>query len=142
MYVFPLKFVFSLFIGSVMGWGADGLQIQTAQLPALFVLYGVGFAAVFGLFALFHANALRQKTELQLTEYETQWTRIQVKREILMAGIGIVSVIMARIFPPKMVALSGFAYFLIGAVEGWAGSKAGKLYRAEIKKYTPVEVSE
>lgn len=137
LYVYPLKFVFTLFMAGLTGNTNSGMRIEWHQVPSLFVLYGCGFAAIFGLFALFHVNALRQREILQLTDFETKWTRLQVMRESLMASVGIGSALLAEILPAKLAALSGFFYFMITFVEWGAGETSGKLLKAERSRQTP-----
>src|ERR1051326_3059955 len=57
LYVYPLKFLFTLFVDAVLGFARVSLttpEIATRDIPLLFTLYGLGFAAVFGIFALLH----------------------------------------------------------------------------------------
>src|SRR5262249_31477221 len=53
-FVYPLKFLFN----------ASSTQLTFDQESTLFLLYGAGFAAIYVLFALFYANALRQRDAL------------------------------------------------------------------------------
>ena len=59
-YVYPLKFVWTLMINVALGFGATvststgqvAPVVRASQMPLLLAVYGLGFAAVFAIFAL------------------------------------------------------------------------------------------
>src|SRR5205807_2920860 len=57
-YVYPLKFVFTLIVGQFSGGALATSRteemIQVQQAPILMLIYSLGFAAVFVVFALFY----------------------------------------------------------------------------------------
>jgi hypothetical protein len=67
IYVYPLKFMFSTLI----------LQRPESAFEArgLYVIYGIGFFAVFLLIGLLYRNGLHQADRLQLTRFERVMTR-------------------------------------------------------------------
>jgi len=109
-YVYPLKYVFTVFVSSLRG---EGTGIKTTDMPVLFTIYGLGLAAVFMLLGLMYRHAWTKRDELGLNEVEVIDTRESVWDNFTMAGFGVVSAIMANLLPPGLVALSGFMYFLI-----------------------------
>ncbi|MGZ4845067.1 MAG: TMEM175 family protein, partial [Candidatus Angelobacter sp.] len=80
-YVYPLKFLFTLAIGSLSGGRTVPLQqlnhmISTShELSLLWLIYSAGVIAVYGLFALLYHYAYRMRVKLELNEYETLSTR-------------------------------------------------------------------
>ncbi len=51
-YVYPLKFLFSLWFGDMIyGSGQNRFSIREDQMPQLFVIYGLGFLIIYGIFS-------------------------------------------------------------------------------------------
>src|SRR4026208_1612415 len=70
-YVYPLKFVFTLVVNQLIGAGPGtdehGAPVLLAsRAPRLMQIYSGGVVAVFSIFALMYANALRQREQLEL----------------------------------------------------------------------------
>src|SRR5215467_1231245 len=70
-YVYPLKFLFTLAVGGLSGGAtvpSETLRgmILDSQVPALFVVYSIGYAAVFLIFALMYIHAYRHRVALEL----------------------------------------------------------------------------
>lgn len=121
-YVYPLKFLFEIFIGQITGLGSES-TIDKSHIRGLFVIYGVGFAAVWSLFALMNLHALRQAKRLELDEVERLMTREEIARTAGLAGVGVLSIILAATLPLGWVTLAGFCYMLIGVVEAAVGTR-------------------
>ncbi|HEY0513053.1 MAG TPA: TMEM175 family protein [Thermoanaerobaculia bacterium] len=77
-FVFPLKFLIGAFVDWIV-WGQrtvrlPGGAVEKIIRPENFALmlgiYGMGFMAVFGLFALLYTHAYRKRHELELNELE------------------------------------------------------------------------
>jgi uncharacterized membrane protein len=123
VYVYPLKFVFTIFMGMLTGIQPRNTgQIHADQVGALFVIYGIGFIAVFVILALMNIRAYLLRRELELNELEQLMTRAEVSRCLGIASVGLLSVLIAMILPGGTAGLAGLAYFLIGVVEfivGW-----------------------
>jgi hypothetical protein len=63
VYIYPLKFLFAM-IASFGGGGRKGISagmIREDQIVPLMVLYGIGFASIFGVLALMYLHAARQE---------------------------------------------------------------------------------
>src|SRR5215208_148852 len=80
-YVYPLKFLFTMLVGLMTG-GATlpherhlGTIMTNADVPSLMIIYGLGFAAVFLIFALMYVKAYRNRNALELNPIETARTR-------------------------------------------------------------------
>lgn len=108
LYVYPLKFLFNLFINGMVLQGARG-QLTLSQGTTLFVIYGLGFAAVYLALAALYWHAYHRRDELELTPLESFVTRWEIYGMLCHAGVGVISVIMA--LTQKFENLPGFIYF-------------------------------
>jgi uncharacterized membrane protein len=97
-FVFPLKFLANAVINRVLGLGkmvvlADGRSvpaIQPSDWPALFGVYGLGFAAMFTVYAALYRHAYNKREELQLNRLEIHDTRESVRLFVINAILGVV----------------------------------------------------
>ncbi len=112
-YVYPLKFLFGVLVDMLLGQAVVGTTtIEVNQLPLLMVIYGLGFAAVFLIFALLHLHAQRHARDLDLNEAELRQTRGAVASSFVNVGVALLSVVVALI-GPNFAALAGLTYFLL-----------------------------
>ena len=132
-YVYPLKFVWTMMINVVLGFGRMvevGGQlvpvVRVSQMPALLAVYGAGYAAVFIIFALLYWHAYRKRAALDLDELETHDTRSYMLENALMAGVGLLSIGLALSNNPISSLLAGLSYWLIGPIQYFHGSYRGK----------------
>jgi uncharacterized membrane protein len=121
VYVYPLKFLYAAVFNQ--------LQLRTDQVPLLFMIYGVGFAAVFGLIALLYLHAYRSRVSLALSPFQSYQARASFWLYFATASIGILSAVVAL----GNASLAGFAYFLIAAPATVAGAMVGRRRRRESK---------
>jgi uncharacterized membrane protein len=120
-YVYPLKFVWTLLAGAVLGLdtsvrapgGAAEPAVRAGQIPTMLAVYGAGFAAVFLIFALLYWHAYRRRAALDLNELETFDTRTSLQENVLMTLVGLLSVALAVLGGPRHAFLSGMTYWLI-----------------------------
>jgi len=129
LYVYPLKFLFTMFIDSLMRIGANSpsaVGIAAHDIPLLFMIYGLGFAAIFGLFALLHFHAWQQREALELNTGEQFITRASILRNLLMASIGLLSAGIACVIPLHLVGIAGYIYLLVSVVETLHGHLEGE----------------
>lgn len=120
-YVYPLKFLFSLLSWELMGALPSAVTeppITLAQMKVLMYVYGVGFAAIAGIFALFYANALRQAERLELTALERHDTVTSIAVQLVMVTVGLASI--AAVASGLHVRWAGLVYFAIGPAIGTA----------------------
>ncbi len=118
-YVYPLKFLFvTLFNG--------GGQIEAQEARLLFIIYGLGYAAIFLIFALLYLHAWRKREELALNRVEQLRTRHSLVDNLAMMTVGLVSAFLAWILPLRLVGLAGYFYFVIGVYFTIAGMIFGK----------------
>jgi uncharacterized membrane protein len=113
IYVYPLKFMFSTLI----------LQRPESAFEArgLYVIYGIGFSAVFLLIGLLYLNGLHQADRLQLTRFERVMTRGWIEDQWLVASVGLMSVLLALVVPDFLLWLPGVWYFSILGVRTGIG---------------------
>ncbi|HEX6746355.1 MAG TPA: TMEM175 family protein [Longimicrobium sp.] len=103
-FVYPLKFVFGLVVGQLMGLGSvarlpDGrvVEVFTArgQGASMMLVFGAGYVAVFLLFALMYGHAYRRRDALELDEVERYETRDNIRETLLNVAIGITSMLVS-----------------------------------------------
>jgi uncharacterized membrane protein len=113
LYVYPLKFLFNLFINGMILQGARG-QLTLDQATKFFVIYGMGFAAVFLAFTALYLHAYQRRVELELTPLETLDTRWEIYGMLCQAAVGVVSILMA--LSQKFGNWPGYIYFSLFVV--------------------------
>ena len=122
-YVYPLKFVFTLLFHAVMG--VEGINLGWHEASVLMRLYALGFASVFFLFVLLYRHAYRLRRELQLNPAEVEAPRFEIRENVVMTLIGLLSFMVALRSPEW----AGWVYALIGPVLWIHGSIYGKRIR-------------
>ncbi len=109
IYVFPLKFLFTLGTDSLIGKDVSD-RITSAQWPQLMVYYGLGFAAVYLIFALMYRHAYLQRGQLELSLAERYITQEKLLDNILLAAVGVASIIIAVLGGESNAGVAGLAY--------------------------------
>jgi uncharacterized membrane protein len=130
-YVYPLKFLWS-FVFLQFAGRATVEMLPRDRTWVLFVIYGVGVAAAFAILAALYGHAYRSRRHLALSPAEVVDTRVDVYRNLAIAGIGTVSVaisLAAAAYAPRLAGLAGFVYFFIGVSETTLGVYHGRLRR-------------
>ena len=128
-YTYPLKFVWSLPFSSLEGRRITDEVITVAQVPTLFLIYGVGVVAVFSILALMHVRAYQQRERLDLSPIEVLDARARIYSNVGIAGIGVLSIVIALICAvaaPNLVGIAGYIYTAIGIVEWRVGEYRGR----------------
>jgi hypothetical protein len=136
MYVYPLKFLFKLFFDWIMGVPSTVVveghlvePIRSGQMPQLFLIYGLGFAAVYLAFALLYGHAIRRRGMLELSNLELFDTKWEMYGFLAQAAIGLLSAALAVTLPAHLAGFAGFTYFSIGIVMWIHGSMHGSRRR-------------
>jgi uncharacterized membrane protein len=130
-YVYPLKFLWSFLVDAVFGFSTNAhapggtavAPITNAQIPTLLTIFGLGYAAIFLIFALLYYHAYRQRAQLELNELEIHDTWNNIVDNLLHVLIGALSIGVSLI---SRSGLGGLAYWLIGPVQFINGSIMGK----------------
>jgi uncharacterized membrane protein len=94
-FVYPLKFLFTILLGDPTMRHAKvmtphGLEpaILPQHRPWIFLIYGVGFVAIFIVFTLLYRHAYKQREKLELNEFETWETQHTIRRMMIAIGMG------------------------------------------------------
>ncbi len=141
-FVYPLKFLFTILIKMFSGQsllvtfpnGAVEPAIRGEQMQQLMTTYGLGYIAVFLVFALLYRHAYKKRAELELTELEQYDTRTSIREALLSVAVGVLSVLIVSIGGSGWSAVSGFTYCLLGPVMAVHGAMSGKR-RKKLESY-------
>jgi uncharacterized membrane protein len=106
-YVYPLKYMFTLFANGLLGHPSD---VPAAGTPVLYTIYGIGVTSVFWLLAAMYGHAWRQRKDLQLNAVEEIDTLERVYDDFFMGLFGVLSIIIAQ---TRWYNVAGLIYFLI-----------------------------
>lgn len=141
-YIYPLKFLFSALVDQVTGFHAvkAGVPVPGMNLEEwsqLMMIYGAGYVGVYVIFALLYLHAYRLRDALELSPMEAYETRGVVQEQLVMIGIGALSVGLALMRKPS---LSGMSYILIGPMQTMLGMRHGKRRKALLATpaYSPI----
>lgn len=110
-YVYPLKFLFNLSVTGLLFGFAQPVSMTGSQLTTLLVIYGLGFAAVYGAMTLLYLHAWRLRDALELNDLERFDTRYLIVRLSTVASIGAIAAALACV--PALRDWSSFTYFLL-----------------------------
>lgn len=112
LYVYPLKFLFSLGINDmIFGRAANPTPVTWSEVSMLLIIYGLGFAAVYLALALLYLHAWRLRDALELSDLEKLDTRFLLYRLLTLSSVGVIAAILARTLSFR--AWGGFIYFAI-----------------------------
>src|SRR6185436_8047808 len=120
-YVYPLKFVFTFLIDMFTGGHAEvrlpngtveGMVENADQVANLMIIFGIGYLAVFGVFALLYWHAYRKREQLELNELEAFDTRTDIRESLLNVGIALTSLALAVIGGGRLAGIAGMTYML------------------------------
>ena len=134
LYVYPLKFLFTLAWRSIIGLPAVGTEpgdmLRIEQVPLLYLSYAIGFIAVYGIFSALHYNAYRQRTALALTRAEALNTISLLMANIGMGSVGLLSIAIALVaHNPDQLSWAGWAYATIPLMRLIAGRGTARYFR-------------
>ena len=88
-FVYPLKFLFTMLTVQMFGFDLtnaphlEGLE----QVRLLYLIYGLGLAGVWGLYARLYVHALRKRDELGLSEIELVHTRASLAENLIYVAV-------------------------------------------------------
>ncbi len=137
-YVYPLKFVFTFLISIFTGQGArvrlangtiETMLESADQVATLMIIFGIGYVAVFGVFALLYWHAYRRRASLDLNELEVFDTRADIRESLLNVAIAAVSIAIAAIGGGRKAGFAGMTYMLTPVVMMMHGMLNGRRRR-------------
>jgi uncharacterized membrane protein len=126
-YIYPLKFMFGQIVlpgGVRFGPGAAFHDVH--QLVLLMVIYGVGFATIFLIFAALYWRAARRATDAA-TRHEA---RVLIGHSLVFVGVAVLSMTLAQFGGAHFGALSGVSYGLIGPLQALYHGVAARYWKA------------
>jgi hypothetical protein len=138
-YAYPLKFVFTLMcvqlFGSIGDLTTDSMCQGLGVLggAALLMAYGAGFGAIYLIFALLYAHALRRAADLDLDVVERHMTVTSIVDCLVLVGFALTSIALAALSialgVQQLVPIAGMVYFGIGPAMTVVGSRRGAAQR-------------
>jgi len=134
-FVYPLKYLFTLLTVQIFGFeltNAPHLE-ELEQVRLLYLVYGLGLAGVWGLYAVLYAHALRKRKELGLSEIELVFTRASLAENLIYVAVCVLSITLA--FTPTSPILPGVIYVLLAPLQTvngvWFGRRMLALTNAQ-----------
>ena len=111
-YVYPLKFLFTLWMNQLFGF-SENEMIEASQVPLLMLIYGAGFIAIQLVFVLMYLRAYSLRGALGLGAHELSVTREEIQGYLLNVAVGLASVAIAIFGGEGVVSLAGYVYLLV-----------------------------
>lgn len=96
-YVYPLKFLFNLSITGLLFGAGPPISMTGSQLSILLVVYGLGFASVYGAITLLYLHAWRLRDALELSPLERFDVRYVIFRLLTLVSVGVMAAGLALI---------------------------------------------
>jgi uncharacterized membrane protein len=113
-YTYPLKYLFTLlFSDQIYGPYKSPLKITVHQIPALMMIYALGFIAIYSLFFLMYFRANRKSNQLGLTPVEKFDCKTSMYKVLIMICTGLCSLLFALLVSDQESGLSGMIYILL-----------------------------
>ena len=115
IYIYPLRLVFSaLFTWISGGFFPSEFSISTInELSILFVVYGLGFAAISALLGILFLYAYKKKIFLHLDDVEIILTKYEFVSWFTMGSTALLSALFALVMPITVSVFAGFVYILL-----------------------------
>ena len=133
-FVYPLKYLFTALTVMLFGFEMhDAPSLEGGQqLDTLYVIYGLGFAGAWSLFALLYAHAWRLRAQLELNAAEQINTRSTLFEKLIYVAVCLLSIVLA--LTTENDSLPGLIYFLLGPLQAangiWHGRQVNALPRS------------
>src|SRR5262245_45292580 len=116
-YVYPLKFMTVTLFDVVLGLHPERrneMFRSENDVGRMFIVYGLGFFAVFAVFSLLYRHAARSAALLGLDAAQLHEARMLQRHYLMMAGVGLLSIVLAATDVGVRYGMPGFVYVLIG----------------------------
>ena len=116
VYVFPLRLMFSMFLGFIVtpGWLPSEFEVNSIEeVIGLFIIYGVGFAVLSAVLMLLYWRALECKELLALNDHEEIFTKLGIGIWTIQFMTGVFSVLCAWLLPAQLGVYSPYLYFIL-----------------------------
>lgn len=119
-FVYPLKFLMRL-LAIVLSAGrlADGpVMLRGSDLVGMFVIYGLGWAAVFGCFAAMYFHASKRARVLDFGPNDVEFAQDRAGHYLVIAAMGVISAALALAEVGIRYGVPGWAYIANGPLLG------------------------
>ena len=148
-YVYPLKFLSTVLI-NIFFLGGRGLTITRAdgtiepvitwaQMGPMMIIFGLGYVAVFFVFALLYLHAYRRRAALELNELELFDTHSELQSSLINVAVGALSITLAIAGGRGAGAFAGWCYMLLAPALTLHGMYRGRRRRRVEEKGDAVE---
>lgn len=129
-FVYPLKYLFTMITVALLGLNlTNAPHIETPeQLETLYLIYGLGFAGVWSIYALMFWNAWRQRAQLGLNAVELLYTKSSIVENLNFVAVCVLSIVLSR--TTDVESLPGWIYGIIGPIQAFTGSWYGRKIKA------------
>jgi uncharacterized membrane protein len=136
-FVYPLKFLFTNLTGMVFGLHMHEVQAPETftQVQCVYVIYGAGFAGVWGLFVALYLHAWGKRRELALDEVELLHTRSTLIEKGIYMLVCLLSILIALVGTSDSA--PGYIYFLLAPLQAANGWYHGRKVRALMAARAP-----
>ena len=121
-YVYPLKFMTVSFFDVILGLHPErrGVMFRGAgDVAGMFIIYGLGFVAVFAVFSLLYRHAARQEATLGLSPRQLHEARAMQRQFLILVAVGVLSIATAAAGIGVRYGVPGYLYALIGPLAWW-----------------------
>ncbi len=123
-YVYPLKFMATAIVAMISGHG--GIAIQISQLSLLFIVYGLGWTAVFLTIALLYRHTYKSRPQLGIDALSAYDAQTHSRHYLAFAVVGVISILLSFFHVGIRYGVPGFAYAIVGPIAAWNGSSRRK----------------
>ncbi|HKY53737.1 MAG TPA: TMEM175 family protein [Anaerolineales bacterium] len=146
-YVYPLKFLFTLFSNEALGMsmqvtssGGDIVpMIEQGQLSQLYLIYGIGWSAVWLVFVLLYRHALKHAEHLKLNPLEVFDTQASIGENVAAVCVGLASIALTFL---GATGVAGWVYLVMFPLT-WVIKRRNALRRHTLEtRLTPVSEQE
>jgi hypothetical protein len=128
-----LKFLFTGIVGPDGRRFGQGSFIRLEQMSTLMIVYGVGFAEIFLLFAAMYWRAARRATD-PLQRHDA---RVLIGHSFVYVSVAAVSMVLALFGGAYASAWSGLAYGLIGPFQGLYHGLTARFWKPPLTPEVP-----
>ena len=137
-YVYPLKFMFDSGFAWILPFAGKGVTPMTlSQLSRASAIYGLGFVAVFVMFALLYLHAYGKRQQLGLTPIEVFKIKMFAGHQMVSAAVGVLVVLMAVALPRRYAFIAPMAFVIMWPAHWLYGARAEKRRKAFEAQLTP-----